>query len=91
MRWTDELVREFVKVATSGSYGDYDDCCTLNAKMKRFKELKRKDSNMNTDHEDKQKEESTDAHRTIMRSWDRQKDDNGDVYIREDEDYLDRD
>jgi len=46
---------------------------------------------MNTDHEDNQKEESTDAHRTIMRSWDRQKDDNGDVYIREDEDYLDRD
>ena len=43
MRWTDELVREFVKVATSGSYGDYDDCCTLNAKMKRFKKLKRKE------------------------------------------------
>ena len=43
MRWTDELVREFVKVATSGSYGDYDDCYTLNAKMKRFKKLKRKE------------------------------------------------
>jgi hypothetical protein len=31
------------------------------------------------------------AHRTVSRSWDRQVDMNGDVYIREDEDYLDRD
>ena len=23
MKWTDERVKEFVKVATSGSYGDY--------------------------------------------------------------------
>ena len=31
------------------------------------------------------------AHRTVSRSWDRQVDMNGDVYVRENEDYLDRD
>ena len=31
------------------------------------------------------------AHRTVSRSWDRQIDMNGDVYVRENEDYLDRD
>ena len=40
MRWTDEKVREFVKVATSGSYGDYFDCSSLKQKLKRFKKLK---------------------------------------------------
>ena len=40
MRWTDEIVEEFVKVATSGSYGDYFDCPSLKQKLKRFKQLK---------------------------------------------------
>ena len=31
------------------------------------------------------------AHRPVSHSWERQVDMNGDVYIREDEDYLDRD
>ena len=42
MRWIDERVREFVKVATSGSYGDYFDCPLLEQKLKRFKQLKHK-------------------------------------------------
>ena len=40
MRWTDERVKESVKVATSGSYGDYFDCPSLKQKLKRFKQLK---------------------------------------------------
>ena len=40
MNWTDKRVKEFVKVATSGSYGDYFDCPSLKQKMKRFKKLK---------------------------------------------------
>ena len=40
MRWTDERVKEFVKVATSGSYGDYFDFPSLKQKLKRFKQLK---------------------------------------------------
>ena len=36
MKWTDKRVKEFVKVATSGSYGDYFDCSSLNRKMRRF-------------------------------------------------------
>ena len=40
MRWTDERVKEFVKVATSGSYGDYFDCSSLEKKMVRFKQIK---------------------------------------------------
>ena len=42
MNWTDERVMEFVKVATSGSYGDYFDCPSLKQKMKRFKKLKQR-------------------------------------------------
>ena len=40
MQWTDGLVEEFVKVATSGSYGDYFDCPSLKQKIRRFKKLK---------------------------------------------------
>ena len=40
MRWTDERVMDFVKIATSGSYGDYFDCPSLNQKLKRFKKIK---------------------------------------------------
>ena len=40
MNWTDKRVKEFVKVATSGSYGDYFDCPSLKQKLKRFKQLK---------------------------------------------------
>lgn len=36
--WTDELVLEFAKVATKGSYGDYQDCKTLESKLEKFKE-----------------------------------------------------
>lgn len=38
--WTDELVMEFVKVATMGSYGDYTGLKKLDDKLERFKELK---------------------------------------------------
>ena len=40
MKWTDKLVKEFVKVATSGSWGDYNGCISLDNKMKRFKKIK---------------------------------------------------
>ena len=40
MFWTDERVMDFVKVATSGSYGDYFDCPSLKQKLRRFKQLK---------------------------------------------------
>ncbi len=39
MKWNDELVKGFTKIACSGSYGLYEDCPTLELKMKRFKEL----------------------------------------------------
>ena len=42
MRWTDKLVKEFVKVATLGSWGEYHDCISLDKKMKRFKKIKEK-------------------------------------------------
>tara|TARA_R100001530_G_C4292169_1_gene148314 strand:+ start:117 stop:305 length:189 start_codon:yes stop_codon:yes gene_type:complete len=42
MKWTDKRVKEFVKVATSGSYGDYFDCSSLDRKMRRFKQIKRR-------------------------------------------------
>ena len=38
--WTDELVMEFFKVATMGSYGDYKGLRKLDDKLGRFKELK---------------------------------------------------
>ena len=40
--WTDERVKEFVKVATSGTYGDYFDCSSLDSKIRRFKQIKRR-------------------------------------------------
>ena len=40
MRWTDKLVKEFVKVATAGQYGAYHDCYSVDMKMKRFKKVK---------------------------------------------------
>ena len=42
MKWTDKRVKEFVKVATSGSYGDYFDCSSLDSKIRRFKQIKRR-------------------------------------------------
>ena len=42
MNWTDERVKEFVKVATSGTYGDYFDCPSLDSKIRRFKQIKRR-------------------------------------------------
>ena len=42
MKWTDERVKEFVKIATSGSYGDYFDCPSLDRKMRRFKQIKQR-------------------------------------------------
>jgi len=38
-KWTDEKVKEFTKVATGGSYGDYQHCRSIDSKMKRFKIL----------------------------------------------------
>lgn len=43
MKWTDKLVKEFVKVATYGQYGDYHDCYSVDMKMKRFKKIKREE------------------------------------------------
>lgn len=40
MIWTDRLVKEFVKVATQGSWGKYHDCVSIDKKIKRFKSLK---------------------------------------------------
>jgi len=42
MNWTDKRVKEFVKVATSGTYGDYFDCPSLDSKIIRFKQIKRR-------------------------------------------------
>ena len=42
MKWTDKRVKEFVKVATSGTYGDYFDCPSLDSKIRRFKQIKRR-------------------------------------------------
>jgi hypothetical protein len=40
MKWTDKRVKEFVKIATSGSWGDYSGCTSLDSKMKKFKKIK---------------------------------------------------
>lgn len=37
--WTDDKVLAFTKIATLGSYGDYDGCRKIEDKLKRFKEL----------------------------------------------------
>ena len=37
-KWTDEKVRDFVKVATMGSWGEYAGLKTLESKMEYFKE-----------------------------------------------------
>ena len=39
MKWTDKKVKEFVKIATLGSWGDYSGCISLDSKMKKFKKL----------------------------------------------------
>ena len=37
--WTDQAVLEFTKIACGGTYGDYKNCKSLEAKLNRFKEL----------------------------------------------------
>ena len=40
MNWTDEKVKEFCRVYTSGKYWEaYKYCKTMDQKLKRFKEL----------------------------------------------------
>ena len=39
-QWNDDLVMEFSKIATEGSYGDYSECKKLSEKIERFKALK---------------------------------------------------
>jgi len=38
-KWNDQAVLEFARVASGGSYGDYEKCTSLEAKISRFKEL----------------------------------------------------
>ena len=38
--WNDDLVMQFVKISTMGSYGDYKGLKNINDKLERFKELK---------------------------------------------------
>ena len=59
-------------------------CYTIYMKMKNDGSNKTTEPSLET-----QRDEV--AHRTVSRSWDRQVDMNGDVYVRENEDYLDRD
>ena len=42
MKWTDKKVKEFVKIATLGSWGVYCGCISLDSKMKKFKKLEEK-------------------------------------------------
>jgi hypothetical protein len=37
--WTDELVKEFVKVSTLGQYGEYRGMKTIGMKLTKFKKL----------------------------------------------------
>ena len=40
MNWTDEKVKEFCKIYTSGKYRDgYRDCKTIDQKLEQFKKL----------------------------------------------------
>ena len=40
MNWTDEKVKEFCKIYTSGKYRDgYEGCATIDQKLERFKKL----------------------------------------------------
>mgnify|MGYP003626068944 FL=1 len=45
-KWTDEMVKEFCKVYTIGTYNDdYSGCKTMNQKITRFKYLKGEEKN----------------------------------------------
>ena len=40
MNWTDEKVKEFCKIYTSGKYWDgYEGCKTIDQKLEQFKKL----------------------------------------------------